>query len=124
MLAQAPAAHRYGAHGVVVALHWPPEHWPASFRTAELWQEAGEQVVPSAYFWQPPPPSHLPFVPQVVGSWATQVPFGSTAPAIMGEHVPSLPWTLQALHDGQLGDPQHTLSTQLPLPHWLPVVQA
>jgi hypothetical protein len=28
-------------------------------------QIGGAHVVPFAYFWQPPAPSHLPFVPQV-----------------------------------------------------------
>jgi hypothetical protein len=53
-----------------------------------------------------------------------QVPCGSTAPAIMGEHAPALPATLQAWQLGQLAEPQHTPSTQLPLAHWPPAVQA
>jgi hypothetical protein len=53
-----------------------------------------------------------------------QLPFGSTAPAIMGEHAPGLPVTLQAWQLGQLAEPQQTSSTQLPLEHWPPDVQA
>jgi hypothetical protein len=46
-------------------MHTPPLHWPASFNVVVLEQLAWEQVVPFVYFWQPPPPSHLPFVPQL-----------------------------------------------------------
>jgi hypothetical protein len=38
-------------------------------------------------------------------------------------HVPA-PFRLHALHPPQLATLQHTPSTQLPLPHWLPDVQA
>jgi hypothetical protein len=119
VLAHAFAVHKKGAHGCVLATHEPPLHWPASLSVDELWQVACEQVVPFAYFWQPPAPSHLPFVPQVVGPWSTQVPFGSSLPASMAEQVPRLPGMLQALHDGQVADAQQTLSTQLPFVHWL-----
>jgi hypothetical protein len=46
-----------------------------------------------------------------------QAPFGSTLPAIRGEQSPALPLTLQALHDGQLAEPQQTASTQLFVMH-------
>ena len=65
VLAHAFAVHKKGAHGCVLATHEPPLHWPASLSVDELWQVACEQVVPFAYFWQPPAPSHLPFVPQL-----------------------------------------------------------
>jgi hypothetical protein len=65
VLAHAPAVHTKGLHACAPALQWPPEHWPASVSVDVLAQLAGEHVVPSAYFWQPPAPSHLPFVPQV-----------------------------------------------------------
>jgi hypothetical protein len=42
----------------------------------------------------------------------------------MGEQVPGEPWTLQAWHEGQLAEPQHTPSTQLLLEHWLPIAHA
>ena len=100
------------------AAHWPFEHWPASFNVVVLEQLACEQAVPSAYFWQPPAPSHLPFVLQLAAPWSTHVPLGSTLPGIMGEQAPALPVTLQAWHEGQLAEPQQTPSTQLPLPHW------
>jgi hypothetical protein len=91
---------------------------------AVFWQTACEQLVPSAYFWQPPAPSQRPFVPQVVAPWSVHVPFGSTEPTIMGEHVPRLPGTLQARHEGQLAVLQHTPSTQLPELHCILPVQA
>jgi len=86
-------------------------------------QVAVEQPVPSAYSWQPPAPSHLPFVPQVVTPLSVQTPLGSAEPAASGEQVPALPATLQAWQEGQLDDPQHTPSMQLPLMHWSPDVQ-
>jgi hypothetical protein len=65
-LAQAFEAHRNGAHGCGVTEQAPPLHWPARLSVVALAQVACEQVVPSGYFWQPPAPSHLPFVPQLV----------------------------------------------------------
>jgi hypothetical protein len=67
VLEQAPAAHTNGAQACVADVQVPPLHVPASFSVDELWQVACEHVVPSAYFWHPPAPLHLPFVPQLVG---------------------------------------------------------
>jgi hypothetical protein len=117
VFAHAPDVHRNGAHDWVFAVHAPFEHCPASFSVDVLAHVAAEHVVPFAYFWQPPAPSHLPIVPQLGAPWSTHAPFGSTAPAIMGEQVPGEPWTLQAWHEGQLAEPQHTPSTQLLLEH-------
>jgi len=41
----------------------------------------------------------------------------------MGEQTPALPLTLQALQDGQLAEPQQTVSTQLLVMHWFPLAQ-
>jgi hypothetical protein len=50
----------------VGAAHAPLLHVPATFSVADpVGQLAAEQDVPFAYFWQPPAPSHLPFVPQL-----------------------------------------------------------
>jgi hypothetical protein len=124
VLVQAFDAQTNGAHICVLATHAPPLHWPASLSVAVLWQVACEQVVPSGYFWQPPAPSHLPFVPQLALPWSTHVPFGSTLPMSMGEQLPALCPMLQAWHEGQLAVAQQTLSTQLPSVHWSPFVQA
>jgi hypothetical protein len=86
-------------------------------------QVAVEQGVLSGYFWQPPAPSHLPFVPQLVGPWSAQKPAGAVVPCATAEHAP-VPERLQAVHAGQVAVPQQTPSTQLPLMHWPPVVQA
>jgi hypothetical protein len=44
----------------------PPLHVPAIFSVAvPEGQLAAEHDVPFGYFWQPPTPSHLPFVPQL-----------------------------------------------------------
>jgi hypothetical protein len=66
VLAHAPDVQRNGAHACDVAPHAPPPHLPASWSVEVLVHVAEEQIVPSEYFWQPPAPSHLPFVPQVV----------------------------------------------------------
>jgi hypothetical protein len=104
--------------------HDPFEHAPAIFSVAvPPAQLAGEQIVLSAYFWQPPAPSHLPFVPQVVGPWSVQNVTGAAVPATTGAHAP-VPETLQAWQAGQLALPQQTPSTQLPLMHWPPDAHA
>jgi hypothetical protein len=114
---------KYGAQGCVGLLHIPFEHVPALVSVAEFaGHVAVEQEVPSAYFWQPPAPSHLPFVPHVVAPWSAQKAAGATVSAATGEQVP-LPERLQAWQGAQLTEPQQTPSTQLPLMHWPPVVQ-
>jgi hypothetical protein len=83
---------------------------------------AVEQGVRSGYFWQLPPPSHLPVVPHDEVPWSVQNEAGAGVPAATGEQLP-LPERLQAWQGRQLIEPQQTPSTQLPLMHWLPVVQ-
>ena len=100
------------------------EHTPGLTSVDELrGQEAGAQVVPSTYFWQPPAPSHFPFVLHVVGPRSVQNDAGAGVPGATGAHAP-VPETLHAWQAGQLGLPQQTPSTQLPLMHWLPDAQA
>jgi hypothetical protein len=70
---------------------------PASVSVDELaGQEEGAHVVPAAYFWQLPAPSHFPFVEQAGAPSSAQTCFGSKVPATTGAHVPALPVTLQA----------------------------
>jgi hypothetical protein len=109
---------------VIDVSHEPLAHVPGLVSVDDMsGHEAGAQVVPFGYFWQPPAPSHLPFVPQL-GAWlSTQAPFGSTVPAATAKHVPACVPTLQAWHDPQAPLPQHTLSTQWAVPHWLSAVQ-
>jgi hypothetical protein len=45
--------------------------------------------VPTGQVWQPPWPSHLPFVLHVVCAIAVQTPRGSTVPAAIGVQRPS-----------------------------------
>jgi hypothetical protein len=109
----------------VGTLQLPPLQAPPFFNVAvPAGQVAAAQLVPSGYFWQPPAPSHLPFVPQLAAPWSVQKLAGAAVPAATGAQAPALPPTLQAWHAGQLADPQHTPSTQLPLMHWLADVQA
>jgi hypothetical protein len=122
VLAHAPDVQRNGAQPCALALHAPPAHLPASWSVAVLVHVADEQVVPSAYFWHRPAPSHLPFVPQVVAPWSEQLPFGSVVPAAIGAQTP-VPERLQAWHDPQLLLLQQTPSTQKPDVHWSPPPQ-
>jgi hypothetical protein len=86
---------------------------PASFSVAEpSGQAAAAHDVPSAYFWQPPAPSHRPFVPQLAEPLSVHTPFGSAVPAPSGAQVPALPPTLHAWQDPHAALPQQTPSTQ------------
>jgi hypothetical protein len=106
------------------AEHAPPEHMPPSVsENAPGMQTGEEQDVPLGYFWQPPAPSHLPFVPQFEAPWSVQKLEGAAVPAATGAHAP-VPETLHAWQAGQLGLPQQTPSTQLPLMHWVPEAHA
>jgi hypothetical protein len=123
VLAQAPDVHMNGVHGCEVALHVPLTQVPASLSVDVLVQIACEQIVPSAYFWQWPPPSHFPFVSHVGAPLSVQPLPGSTLPAIIAAHVPAEEPTLQAKQAPQLGASQQTPSTQLVVWHSTPVAQ-
>jgi hypothetical protein len=106
------------------ATQLPPEHAPASVsESAPVTQIADEHGVLFGYFWQPPAPSHFPSVPQVEAPWSLQNAAGAAVPAGSAAQAP-VPDTLQAWQAGQLGVPQQTPSTQLPLMHWVPAVHA
>jgi hypothetical protein len=101
----------------------PVMHAPALVSDAAPVGHVGlEQVVPFGYFSQWPPPSHLPSVAHAAAPWSVQNEVGAGVPAGSGVHAP-VP-AAHAAHDGQLAEPQHTPSTQLPLMHWVPVVHA
>jgi hypothetical protein len=117
--------HRYAPHGCVGTAQFPPLQVPASFNVPVVaGQVAAAHDVPSAYFWQPPAPSHFPFVPHEAAPLLTQTPRGSAAPAATGAQVPTLPATLQAWHAPQALLPQQTPSAQWVLAHWPFAVQA
>jgi hypothetical protein len=105
-------------------LHAPFWQVPAIVRVEPFaGHVAFEHAVPSAYFWHPPAPSHLPFAPQLGAPSSAQKAAGAAVPAGSGEQAP-LPERLQAWQAGQAALPQQTPSTQLPLMHWPPAVQA
>jgi hypothetical protein len=116
--------HLRPLHDCVPAWQLPLLHVPASVSdAAPAVQMAAEHVVPSAYLWQPPAPSHRPLVPQLGAPLSAQASLGSMVPAATGVQVPVLPATLQAWQEPQAALPQQTLSTQWPVPHWLLAVQ-
>jgi hypothetical protein len=63
-------------------------------------------------------------LPQVATGEAVHSPRGSGMPDPTGAHDPALPATLQAWQEPHAASEQHTLSTQLPLWHCGPAVQA
>jgi hypothetical protein len=72
-------------------------------------QDSGAQVVPTAYFWQPLLPSHLPFVPHDGAPMSLHMALGSALPAGMGVHFPGVEFWLQLRQA-----PVHALSQQRP----------
>jgi hypothetical protein len=80
--------------------------------------EAVPQLVEVEASWQLPAPSQAPVLPQAVVD--EQRACGSVVPLPTLTQVPPAPQTWQV---GQLATPQQTLSTQLPVPHWLLAVQ-
>jgi len=100
-VAQLPAPSQYAAGVIVVPLH-----------------EAEPHCTLVVACWQLPAPSQAPVLPQggLAAHWLEVVPAATAA------QVPC-PLMLQAWQLGQLLLPQHTLLTQLPLIHWLPIAQ-
>ena len=66
LVLHAPVPQMYGLHMVMLGVtHMPPLLQVAAGVSVEPVQLAPTHVVPDAYFWQAPLPSHLPLVPQV-----------------------------------------------------------
>ena len=86
---------------------------------------ASPQGTVAAACWQPPAPLQVPVLPQ--GGLAAHWPAGAGVPTPSGVHIPGVA-PLQVWQVPQLvlplGRPQQTPLTQLPLMHWLAVVQA
>jgi hypothetical protein len=126
------ALHSYGLHACVVASGQLPLPSQLADGVSVLpVQLAGLQPVLVDQGRQAPPPSQVPSFEQspLAALLATQSFFGSAPPAGTGEHVPTLPETLQlrqrppvvaSLH----AELQQTPSVQKLLSHWLPAVQA
>src|SRR5882672_659542 len=93
-------------------MHWPVAlHDAGGVYTFEPHFSAA-QMVPTAYFWQPPLPSHRPFVPQAPAPPSAQVTLGSAVPAAVFVHLPSVDARAQLRHAPAQAVSQHTLSTQ------------
>jgi hypothetical protein len=88
--------------------------------------DSGAQTVPILYFWQPPAPSHLPFVEQAAGVMSWQTPRGSALPAAIAVHFPGVEASAQLRQAPVHAMSQHTPSTQwvethsVPAPHGWP----
>ena len=104
-----------------VWLHAPaPEQNEAGWTIEPLHDAARPHDTLAAASWQPPAPLHAPVLPH--GGAAAHCPAGAAVAAGMSAHIPTLPVRLHARHVPQLGLPQQTPSTQLPLMHWLATV--
>ena len=102
-----------------------PLHVEAAVAVVEAGsQAAARQTVPGANIAQRPVPSHVPVVAHVAAGMDGQVASGSAPPAGTGWQLPGFPVTAHDVHATQLADPQQTCSTQWPLMHWVPSVQA
>jgi hypothetical protein len=114
--------HTYGAQPWVVALEQLPlPEQNAGFVWVEPVHDPEAHWTEDGACWQAPAPSHAPVLPQ--GGLAVQRPCGSATPVPTAAQLPALPPTLQAWQVGQLGLEQQTPSTQLPVPHSLPLKQ-
>jgi len=99
-------------------VHVPaPEQNDAGCSVDPLHDVARPHDTVAAASWQPPAPLQAPVLPQ--GGAAGHCPERAAVPAAMLAHVPALPVRLHAWQVPQLGLPQQTPSTQLPLMHWL-----
>ncbi len=108
------ALHLYAPHVVVVAVvgvQVPVPSHERVFVRVEPVQLCAWHVVPFAYFWQLPFPSHEPFWPQLAVESAEHSPSGS-APAPKSEQVPTFPVWLHERHVPEHDESQQTPSTQ------------
>jgi hypothetical protein len=112
-LKQAESLQTYGLHGSASgATHWPVAlQVEAGVKTAKA-QVCGAQIVPILYFWQPPAPSHLPFVEQAAAVASLQTPRGSMLPAAVDVHLPGADASEQLRQEPVQSPSQHTPSTQ------------
>ena len=79
--------------------------------------------VPVGYLWQPPAPSQVPSVPQVVAPLSVQMPWGSGAAAGLDAQVPSEVDSAQLWQAPVQAELQQTPSTQKLEAHSLPAEQ-
>jgi hypothetical protein len=117
--------HVYGLQGSWSgAAHWPVElHVEGGVYTLAV-QLSGAQIVPILYFWQPPAPSHLPFVEHDAAVMSWQTPRGSALPAGIDVHLPGDDASEQLRHAPVQTVSQQTPSTQWVERHSVPAEQA
>jgi hypothetical protein len=114
--------HAKGAHGSVLAA-WQvpaPSHVRARVcMVAPTGHEGGAHVVPAAYSWHAPWPSHAPVLPQLVAPWSLHVPVGSAPFRGTGAQVPADVATAHDMHVPVQAVRQQTPCAQKPLAHSL-----
>src|SRR5882762_1374971 len=75
-----------------------PSQTPGRLRRTAPAHIGAVQRVSTAYFSQPPNPSHLPVLPQLGAPWSLQIARGSGAAESMGQQVP---WRPGRAHETQ-----------------------
>jgi hypothetical protein len=89
----------YGLHGMRSgATHWPVALQVDGALYTFAVQLSSAQSVPTGQLWQPPLPSHFPFVMQVLCGIAVHTARGSGVPAAIGVQRPSDALKLQLRH--------------------------
>ena len=114
------APHWYGKQGVAFGVtHLPaPSHADTPVKVVEpAGHDDPRHVVPCAYSWQVPLPSHLPFVPQLPVPLSGQVAVGSTAPAGTFVQVPVVVGSAHDWHLPSQRELQQTPCEQKPVTH-------
>jgi hypothetical protein len=121
---QAVAPHTYGEQVCVTRLgHVPEPSQDAARVPVPAAQDAARQEVEAVGYVQVRTFVPLQLPPQAEPS-ERQEPRGETGAPVTGQQVPTWPPTLQASHWPVQPPSQQTPSTQLPVPHWFPAVQA
>jgi hypothetical protein len=82
------------------------------------------QTVPAGYLRQPPAPSQVPSVAQLLGGWAMHMPRVSAPPAAIRLQRPGCVPAAQVRQAPAQASSQQTPSLQMPLAHWLAPLHA
>jgi hypothetical protein len=123
---QAVAPQRNGPQSVAGAemqLPAPSHVAPGMYVEPPAGQLGAWQVVPRAYSWQAPAPSHRPSAPQLATEVLEQMLLGSGVPVGTAVHVPRLLGSAHDTHGPAHAVAQQTPCAQVPDAHSVPAEQ-
>ena len=120
---QSPSRHRLGLQlATPGGVHVPrPSQTPGRLRRTAPAHMGARQRVSTAYFSQPPNPSHVPVLPQLGSPWSVQIARGSGAAGSTGQQVPVRPASAQDTQPPSQATLQHKPSAQNVEAHSTPV---